>query len=172
DHLLRIVAGHLPERRAPAAVGGRHADRAVEAAGAKRVKERVARVELHLPHRAGVRERQDGLRPVRGRDAAPPACDLGERLVPGDRFEPAFALGADTPQRSAYAQRRVHAFGIVTHLAADHALREWVRSGAGDVDDRTVLDADVEAAAGRTIMRAHRVHERILDYDAADVRAH
>src|SRR5437867_7118654 len=67
----------------------------------------------------------------------------------------------------------MHALGVLAHLAADDALRERMVGGAADLGDAAVRDGDLEAAAGRTVVRAHRVqvHDRILDYDAADVRA-
>src|SRR5205823_12157683 len=65
----------------------------------------------------------------------------------------------------------MHALGVLAHLAADDALRERMVGGAADLGDAAVRDGDVEAATGRTVVRAHRVHDRILDYDAADVRA-
>ena len=105
DHLLGVVARDLAEGRAPAAVGCRHADRSVEPAGAERVEQRMPGKELDLPHRAGVRERQDRLAAVPRHDLAPASRDLRERVVPGDALEAALALGADATQRRQHAQR-------------------------------------------------------------------
>ena len=152
-HLLGVVAADHAQRGPPSRVGGGDADRAVELAGAQRVEERVPGVVLHLPHGAGVGERQDRLGPV-GRDDLPPAPgDLRHRVVPGDRLEASLPLGPDAAQGPRDPQRRVHALAVLAHLAADHALGEAVLGIARDRDEAAVLDVHLEAAAGRAVVR-------------------
>src|SRR5947208_1960675 len=158
DHLLGVVARDGADGRPPAGVGRRHADRPVEPARAERVEERVARVVLHLPHRARVRKRQDGLGAVGRDDGAPALGDRRHRVVPRDRDELAGSLRPDPAQRPQHAKRRVDALGVLAHLAANHALGERMVRIAGDGRQPTAVDGHHETAARRAIVRTNRQH--------------
>jgi hypothetical protein len=52
--------------------------------------------------------------------------DVGDRLVPRSRFEPAFALGADPAHRGEQSFWMVRAFKVAIDLRTKESLRDWM----------------------------------------------
>ncbi len=94
--VLDVGAHRRADRRGPAGLAGRRADRAIEQRCAEPVEEAaVHRPVLQQSHRPGIGIRNDRLRAVgRARDLAETRGDRVERLVPADALEAPFALAA------------------------------------------------------------------------------
>ena len=122
--------------------------------------------------RARVGERQDRLGARRRRSSAPAPGDLRDRLVPADRLELAGALGPDPAQRLGDPQRRVHALGVLAHLAADHAPGERMcrRSPATAVIRPSSTAPRGCSRTGQSCGQTDCMVE-IVDYDGRDARA-
>ena len=75
--------------------------------------------------------RQDRLGARFVHDGLPSRCDVGERLVPTDAFEPRLTLPADALERMEHAIGVIDAIEIVIHLGAERAAREGMRRIAG-----------------------------------------
>src|SRR5947207_269420 len=108
--------------------------------------------------RAGVVQRQDGLRPVGGDDRREARVDRVERLLPRDPLEPRLAAAADAAQRRpdpalAVDEARVRG----GYLGAEDAGRVGVGVRAAERDDALVRDADREAARVGTVQGADAV---------------
>ncbi len=80
-----------------------------------------------------------------------------ERLVPGDAFEAAFALGADAPLRIEQAVGMILALEVVRHFAAQESARDRMRRVAAQLRAAAVFDIDQQGAGVGAIERAHGV---------------
>src|SRR5262249_822017 len=95
---------------------------------------------------AGVVQRQDRLRAMRGHDGREALVDDVERLRPRDPLEASLAPGAHPAQRRLETPLAVHEARIrLRHLGAAHAGGVGIRSRAPDRDDPLVLHRDGEA---------------------------
>ena len=143
----------------PAPTVGPHSA-AHQPAGAHVVEE--AAVETH--HRqqalvAGVAERQHRLGAVGVDHVAEAGADLGEGVVPADRFEAALALGSGAAQRVQHPVGAVHAVEEAVDLGAQLALAERVVGVAADLDGDAVFDGDLPPARVRAVVVARAVHD-------------
>ena len=120
------------------------------------------RAEREGDHRAGARVVgvQDRVRAGLVDDGAPARCDLGHRLVPADRREPALALGTHPAQRCGQPRLRIEVHAVVADraLAAELAAADRVVGVAAHRPDGTVADGDEDAAGVVAIPRAGGQH--------------
>ena len=166
---LRVLGllGPDARRRTKGADPGLRADTAaertaVEQTGAEPVKEpKIHRTAGEHPVRAGIIQRQDRLRSVRGDDGREALVDDIERLGPRDALEASLALGARAHERRLEAPVSVDEARIrLRHFRAEHTRRVGVGARAPDRDDPFVLDRHGQAACVWTI---ERTNTRMLD---------
>ena len=159
--LLDVHADRRADGGGPAGLAGRRADRAVEQRRAESMEEAaVHRRVLQEPHRAGVAVGKNGLRSGgRRRDGAEARGDRGQRLVPRDALETAFAFAADASHRMQHALVRVRPVEIARDLGAEHAARRRMIRRAANGDRAAVLDCRQQRARVGTVVRASATHD-------------
>jgi hypothetical protein len=107
-------------------------------------------------HRARIVIGPDGLRAVLVLDRQEAACDLVERLVPGNPLELARSLGPDSAQGMQQPVGMVDALGIARDLGADHPIRIALALAAAYPPDAAPIDDfDLQRTGGGAVMGAN-----------------
>ncbi len=114
----------------------------------------IHRAILQHAHVAGVAVRQDRFRAVLADDGLEFRGNRGQRFVPRDRRELAFALCTNALERCLDARRVVGPQRIFRDLGAKHARRHAVTRRAFDFNQFATSNVIFQRAGVRTIVRA------------------
>ena len=137
------------------------ADRAIQLGCTERVKKAaIHRCVLQHAHVAGVAVRQDRLGAMCADDRREFGGNSRQGFRPGNRYEPAFTLGANALERRFDARRVIGAQRIFSDLSTEHARGHAMRGRALHFNQFAVGDVIFQRARVRAIVGACAFDDR------------